>query len=139
MHLILLWLASLAWATGVAAEDVEPRTVSLELNTIDTDQGGCRLTFVANTTFEGGIDAAVLEAVLIDTAGTVQLLTLFDFGSLPMGRPRVRQFVVPGQGCDPVGRVLINGFGTCDGPGLTPSVCAGGLRLSSRVDVELIG
>lgn len=67
------------------------------------------------------------------------LLTLFDFGALPAGRPRVRQFVVPGQECAALGSVLINGVVTCTAPGLEATACETGLSVSSRTNVDLIG
>ncbi|MEO0829975.1 MAG: hypothetical protein AAFY03_05890 [Pseudomonadota bacterium] len=81
----------------------------------------------------------MFETVLFGTDGAVTLLTLFDFGSLPPARPRVRQFVIPGQECSALGRILINGVTTCSVPGQDDGACAAGLTVSSRTDVELIG
>ena len=69
----------------------------------------------------------------------VAKLTMLDYGALPAGRPRVRQFDLAGQRCDGIGGVLINGIGTCEGDGLTPSACLDGLRLSSDTDIEVTG
>lgn len=81
----------------------------------------------------------MIEAVLFDTEGRVATLTLFDLGSLPAGRPRMRQFDMAGLSCDDLGAVLVNGIDACEGAGLTPAACLDGLRLSSNTDVEVTG
>lgn len=107
----------------------------LELNRIDPLDGACRLTFLTHNTLGTDLDALSVETVLIDTEGRVERLTLFDFGALPDGVPRVRQFDIPGLACEGLGRVLINGVATCS-PG---EACAAGLELSTRTSVEVIG
>ncbi|MCO8146758.1 hypothetical protein NHN26_16225 [Rhodovulum tesquicola] len=66
--------------------------------------------------------------MLMDATGRVERLTLFDFGALSAGRPRVRRFVVPDLACADPGRVPINGTDLCKAgePGLAP--CAEGLH-----------
>lgn len=134
--------ASLALAVPVAAQDTEATApgLALTLNTLQpTEAGGCRLTFVIRNGLGSDIESLVTEAVLFDAGGRVATLTLFDFGSLPEGRPRVRQFDLAGLGCDGIGEVLVNGIGTCEGAGLTPAACLDGLRLSSETDIEVSG
>src|SRR6056297_1768846 len=114
--------------------------LSVTLNTVAaTEAGGCRLSFVIRNDLGADIESLVAEAVLFDTDGRVATMTLFDFGSLPEGRPRVRQFDLAGRGCDGIGGVLVNGIGTCEGDGLTPAACLTGLRLSSETAIEVTG
>jgi hypothetical protein len=121
-------------ATTTVAQEAEP-TLSVELNRIDTLDGACRLTFMVENGLEADLDTLSLETVLIDRDGRVDRLTLFDFGALPAGIPRVRQFDIPGLGCAALGRVLINGVNAC-GPA---EGCADALHFDSRTDVDLIG
>lgn len=134
-----LWGALASPAPAQSAQHAAPH-LSLSLNTLQpTEAGGCRLTFVIRNGLGADIDSLVTEAVLFDAAGQVATLTLFDFGSLPAGRPRVRQFDLAGPSCDGIGEVLVNGIGTCEGADLTPGACLDGLRLSSETDVEVSG
>jgi hypothetical protein len=138
----LLGGGALALAAPVAAEQPgkPARSLSLDLNSLSaTEAGGCRLSFVIRNGLGADIDTLVTEAVLFDAGGQVATLTLFDFGSLPAGRPRVRQFDMAGLSCDGIGGVLVNGIATCEGAGLTPAACLDGLRLSSQTDVEVSG
>lgn len=123
-----------------AQEEGRAPLLDLALNTAEnTESGGCRLTFVIRNGLDASLDKLVAEAVLFDTDGHVITLTLFDFGGLPEGRPRVRQFDLAGQSCDTIGAVLINDIATCEGAGLAPGACVSGLRLSTRTAIEVTG
>jgi len=137
---LVLSAAALALLSPEAtAADAESPKLTLELNALEEADGGCLLSFVAQNENAADIDAAVFETVLFNRQGQVSRLTLFDFGALPAGRPRVRQFVVPDLACADLGRVLINGASTCEAGELGASACSDGLSFSSRTDVEILG
>ncbi|MCQ0091551.1 hypothetical protein FGD77_07585 [Roseovarius sp. M141] len=115
------------------------KAVSVELNAVKSTDNGCTLTFLVINGHPSQIDKLVYETVLFDSEGQVDRLTLFDFGTLPPARPRVRQFSVPGLACDGLGKILINGASTCEAPGLSPSACDAGLMTGSRTDIEVQG
>jgi len=131
-----------AVAPGVApaqsSENTAPR-LFLELNAVRDVGGACRLTFFAQNGTGAAIDQAVFETVVFDTSGGVVSLSLFDFRDLPLNRPRVRQFDLPGMTCDTVGKALINGANSCIVDGADSQVCDEALSLGSRLDVELLG
>lgn len=136
----LLWFVALMMAPAVAAQEVDiTDKVAIELNTVSDGEGTCTLTFMVTNGHSVDIDQLVYEAVLFDVSGSVDRLTLFDFGALPIGRPRVRQFAVPELTCDGLGRVLFNGLHTCAAEGLDKGACAADLLPSSRVKIEVLG
>lgn len=124
---------------GAAQETDVTGKVAVELNTVSDGEGACTLTFMVTNGHPVDIEKLVYETVLFDAAGSVDRLTLFDFGALPVGRPRVRQFAVPDLTCDSLGRVLFNGLHTCAADGLEQDNCAKGLLPSTRVDIEVLG
>ena len=127
-------------ASGAAAQESDlTGKIAIELNTTSESDTACTLTFMVTNGHEMAIDQLVYETVLFDASGQVDRLTLFDFGALPVGRPRVRQFAVPDVTCDGLGRVLFNGLHTCDAEGLEAGTCAAGLVPTSRVDIEVLG
>lgn len=139
---VLILMLSTSPGVGLTAgpAHADPPTLSVQLNGAEDRDGTCRLTFVAENRLGADLSALVLEAVVFTPAGHVDRLALLDFQTLPQARPRVRQFDLPGLSCDGVGQVLINAATPCTGEGLDPSVCIGGLRLSSRVDgMEISG
>lgn len=124
----------------LAAQETAPAVgLTIELNATKGVEQGCQLSFLIRNGHETDVDSAIYETVLLDTNGQVDRLTLFDFGELPAGRPRVRQFVVPGTGCDGLGQILINGASRCEAAGGESDLCTKGLDLKSRSDVEVIG
>ena len=132
--------ASLAFAAGALAQETDlGKAVLIELNAAKSNETGCTLTFLVTNGHASPIEKVVYETVLFDSAGQVDRLTLFDFGTLPPGRPRVRQFTVPGMACDGLSQVLINGAHTCDAPTLASSACEADLILNTRTKIEVIG
>lgn len=137
-------MACLGFAAGtgpvLAEQSAAPAPfLSLELNSSTQQDAACRLTFVAFNQLQADLDTAVFETVLFSTDGAVLQLTLFDFQTLPAGRPRVRQFDVAGAQCEAIGQVLINGVHSCTGAGIANDDCASALRPQSRVDIEVLG
>lgn len=131
-------LPAMADATATARLSVELNRIdTVQIATVQSDmmQDACRLTFLAQNMLGADIAALALETVLIDVDGRVDRLTLFDFGALPEGIPRVRQFDIPGLACERLGRVLINGVAECSGA----QAFGGALDLGSRTDVEVVG
>lgn len=114
-----------------------PAPIRIELNQISPLDAGCRLSFMAQNKTGADITKLVLETVLFDTSGAVMTLSLFDFQTLPDGKPRVRQFDLAGTDCTQLGQVLINGVASCKGS--TPADCQNALSLSSRTPNELLG
>ncbi|MCV2894256.1 hypothetical protein [Lentibacter sp. XHP0401] len=120
------------------AEETVP-TLAVELNAEVKTESGCLLSFLVGNDHEQDIEAAVFETVLFDKSGQVDRLTLFDFGALPAGRPRVRQFQVDGLACENLGQILINGASSCKIAGADSPLCGASLKLSTRTETELAG
>ena len=139
MRNAVLGLCLAVLAMGAQAEDGPRGGLTVELNTVQEESVGCQLTFLVSSGLSQDIDRVVFETVLFDSRGAVDRLTLFDFGAVPAGTPRVRQFVVPNLACSNVGQILINGVHTCEAPGLDGEACGTNLEVRSRIDVELLG
>ncbi len=141
LRVALAVLVAGAWPVFAVAQSAQEETgqLSVELNAVQDVGGACRLTFVVENQTSLAIEQAVFETVIFDGTGGVVSLSLYDFRDLPTGRPRVRQFDVPGMGCDNIGRALINGANACLVDGAQNGVCQDGLTLSSRISVELLG
>lgn len=134
----LLPIAAAAQEEAIAPAAPDPE-LSLSLNAVDTTEGGCLLTFMAQNGFDSDIDQAVFETVLFSADGRVERLLLFDMGTLPAGRPRVRRFEVDGVSCEDLGSVLINGAETCEAGALGPEICIEALSVSSDTAIGIDG
>ena len=146
-HFRSAFLAALSLSFGQGAAAETPAAVAataapslkVELNAADTTEANCKLTFLITNDLSAPLDKAVYETVLFDREGTVNRLTLFDFGQLPVGRPRVRQFVVPQTTCENLGRILFNGAQSCDGVGIEAGTCENALAPATRTEIEVLG
>lgn len=127
----------LVLACPVQAED-KP-SLMVELNAVTAQDQACRLTFVVESKLGADLNALVYETVLFNKDGQVMTMTLFDFGAVPNGRPRVRQFDLPETDCASIGRVLLNDTHTCQGDGLAEGICIEALKWSSRTEIEVLG
>lgn len=139
---IVLTCLGLAAGTGpvLAEEPAAPASfLAIELNSSEQHGDACRLTFVARNQLTADLNTAVFETVLFSTDGAVLQMTLFDFQALPAGRPRVRQFDVPGTQCDGIAQVLINGVHSCTGNGIANADCSAALRPETRTTIEVLG
>jgi len=144
---VLAFCAALPCLSGTAmAQSDQGAHLSIELNAADQVDAACRISFVLQNGHASDITQAVFEAVLFDKEGRVDRMTLFDFGSLPAARPRVRQFVVPDLACADLGQVLFNGAATCtvdgasnDAPAQATTACTDGLQLRSLTDTKVTG
>ncbi|RYH02532.1 hypothetical protein EU805_07855 [Salipiger sp. IMCC34102] len=132
--------ATLLGAAPALVQEPPLQGLRIELNAASESTGGdCTLSFIIENRLPSDIDSAVFETVLFDASGQVDRLTLFDFGTLPQGRPRVRQFSMPGTSCDGIGRILFNGANTCESADAGPDACDAGLELATRTEIEVIG
>tara|TARA_R110002049_G_scaffold44333_6_gene130232 strand:- start:89076 stop:89489 length:414 start_codon:yes stop_codon:yes gene_type:complete len=136
--LIAVLLSSFA-ALPLRADDTGDGKLGIELNTADTQDTSCTLTFLVDNGLPHDLDKLVLEAVIFTRDGQVERLTLFDFGELPAGRSRVRQFVLHDAPCASLGRVLFNSASTCEGAGLSIDSCMKNIAPSSRIGIEVLG
>ncbi|MEL6206232.1 MAG: hypothetical protein AAFR47_13120 [Pseudomonadota bacterium] len=136
---LAVFLATMGAVSPTVAQEAADGRLTIELNAMSTDEAACTIVFLLQNEGAAEIESVVYEAVLFDASGGVNRLTLFDFGTLPAARPRVRQFVIPELSCDDLGSVLINGAQTCTIGGAPSEFCEDSLGLRSRVDVKLIG
>lgn len=129
MLLLALMLAGPASAQSAPA-------LNVELNALQPTEAGCRITFVASNQLGTDLDRAAFEIALFGAEGGIERLVALDFKAMPEGKTRVLQFELAELACDNVSRVLINDVVGCEGEGLSPASCLGGMTATSRLDVE---
>jgi hypothetical protein len=138
LALPVLLAVGATWAGERAGDTPEEAALTLELNTMDALENGCRLTFVMRNRLGKPIEALGLELALFAADGAVSGIVALDAGGLPDGKTRVKRFVAPEIACAEVGRVLLNDVTRCDGDGLSPAACIARISVSSRVDQEFM-
>ncbi|MFD1910805.1 hypothetical protein [Halodurantibacterium flavum] len=132
---LIATILTVAGLPAAAQEAAPAGRLSLDLNRADQEGTACRLTFVAANDYTS-LSSLVLETVLFDQAGRVAALSLFDFGDLPQGHRRVRQFDVAGADCAALDQLLVNGVASCsaaDEPA-DARACAAALDLTGSAE-----
>lgn len=109
----------------------ESSGLTLDLNNLQSQDGACRITFVASNSLAADLDKLGFEVVLFNTQGLVERMVALDFGAMAQGRTKVLQFNLPALDCSAVGRVLINDV-TCED---TEVECLDALALESRSEI----
>ncbi len=117
-----------AWA----AED---RLLSLELNTMQPIENGCRISFVVVNGMGAELEATSFEIVIFNAQSIVEEMLILEFGRLPAGKTKVVQFDLAGKSCDDISRLLINEVAECTGSNFTVQTCLDALTTLTKVQV----
>src|SRR5687767_13590498 len=107
----------------------QEHTIRVELNTFETADTHCRLTFVIENK-AANLETLRLDLVVFNTESIVYRRIITEMGPVRAGRTMVRIFQVEGK-CGQVGAVLVNDVTECR-PG-TPVACLDAMTLSSRI------
>ncbi len=124
-------------AAPVLAQDAAP-SFSLDLNNVaDTEQGGCRLTYVANNGTGQALNAVSYQVAVFDAQGIVTNLLVLEFGALIEGKTKVVQFDLGGRGCADISRITVNEVAECTlADGTVGDFCMTGLETASRSAIQ---
>lgn len=124
---------ALSALVSVAAAATE-HNVKVELNTMESTDKQCRLTFVIENK-SAALESLKLDLVVFNTESIVYRRLLTEMGPVRAGRTIVKTFAIETK-CAQVGSVLVNDISAC-APG-EPNACLEGLTLTSRInDVRL--
>ncbi len=124
-------------AAPVIAQDATP-SFSLDLNNVaDTEQGGCRLTYVAANGTGQALNAVSYQVAVFDAQGIVTDLVVLEFGALIEGKTKVVQFDLGGRGCADISRITVNEVAECTlSDGTVGDFCLTGLETASRSAIQ---
>ena len=132
--MIPIRLAIACGATVLCSTLAQAAPVSVELNTLETADNRCRLTFVIENKAKDGLESLKLDLAVFNPQRIVQRRLATELGPVRGGKTMVKTFALDGA-CGEIGSILVNDV-TC-APG-KPEDCIEGLELSSRLkDVRL--
>lgn len=138
----LLHLAvGLAVILGLASAPLaaqESQAFELDLNgATDTDDGGCRLTYVATNRSDLAFDRTAFQVGLFDADGAVTRLLVLEFGALVAGKTKILQFELAGSPCASISRIIVNDVAACTlADGSASEFCVSGLVATSRTAIQ---
>ena len=123
-------LAAALVATVLASTAASAASVNVELNTVETRDNRCRITFVIENKATDGLESLKLDLAVFTPQRIVARRLATELGPVRGGKTIVKTFALEGE-CGEVGSILVNDV-TC-APG-TPDACIAGLGLSSRIE-----
>jgi hypothetical protein len=132
----ILSICVMAGQPVFAQQSVTPGKIGLELNTLNDTDKACRFSFVINNEVGHDVEKLAAEFAFFDKGERLTKLTIFNFGSLQQGRTQVRQFEIPGSGCDTYSRLLLNAVKSCDGFGNSLAACDAAILPSNKTTME---
>lgn len=138
--LLLAGLAALPVGAQESAASDAGRIV-LELNNVtDTEDGACRLTFVALNNSETALAGTGWQVGIFDAQGIVRSILSLEFGALPASKTKIVLFDLPGRGCGDISRVVVNDVTLCqpegEAAGTLAPACLEALTTRSRTDID---
>jgi hypothetical protein len=117
-------------ATALAAPNEPADPIRVELNSAESVQGRCRMSFVIENKGEAAIDSLKLDFAVFGTNGVVQRRLVAELGPLRRAKTVVKAFEIEGD-CASIGSLLVNDVTVC-APG-DVGACLDRLVLASRL------
>ena len=106
--------------------------IGLELNKLESIEGGCRAYVVFRNPTEVEYDAFNLELLVFGTGGVIEKRLAVPVSPLRANKTTVNLFDMTSVSCDDVGEVLLNGFFECTSGGQDVEACVDRVELSSK-------
>ncbi|MBX9827503.1 MAG: hypothetical protein K2Y27_21225 [Xanthobacteraceae bacterium] len=117
-------------AAAPAAPNEPADQIRVELNSAESAQGRCRMSFVIENKGEAAVDSLKLDFAVFGTNGVVQRRLVAELGPLRRAKTVVKAFEIEGD-CASIGSLLVNDVTAC-APG-DAGACLDRLVLASRL------
>jgi len=121
-------------AAVLACTTAQAASVHVELNTVETADNRCRITFVIENKANEALDSLKLDLAVFNPQRIVQRRLATELGPVRGSKTVVKTFALDGA-CGEIGSILVNDVSCAPD---TANACLDGLTLSSRMkDVRL--
>ena len=127
---VRLFAGALVTLPALFGAHAENQQLHLELNTVESVQNRCRMTFLIENKRDQAIESFKLDLVVLDTNNTMQRRTLVELAPIRQLKTMIRTFDIE-QDCGKISAILVNDVTACS-PG-DAATCLDQLALSSRV------
>jgi hypothetical protein len=127
-------LASPLFALSALAD---PAGLSVELNKLEPQGGGCRAYLVVNNESAAQYQTLKLDLVLFQPDGVIGRRFAIDLAPLKPTKRAVKLFDLDGVACDKIGSFLINEVVECKTDAGPVNDCLAGITVKSLTSVQL--
>jgi hypothetical protein len=129
-------LLALTGSGAVAAQPADQPKITVEFNSLQAAEGGCRAVFVLRNGLAAGLDKLTLRLVTFDAQNHANLFLSLDVGALPATKTRVLRFDLgKGVACTDVSRLVLDDVTACGGGDMNPAKCLDSITVSTRAGI----
>ncbi len=134
------WIAGLAVAAlaNSALAQSEDTKLSIELNKLETFEGGCRSFFLFRNRTDLTLSSFEMSLAILDRHGVIDRLLTIDAAPLPAVRTVLKIFEIPEITCDNIGEMILHDIAACATESNTVIDCFDVIELSSRAAAALV-
>lgn len=126
-------LLSLLPAPSMAQEG----RLGVELNKVESIEGGCRTFFLFRNRTDAPFDAFEMSLAILDANSVIDRLLTVEAAPLPPGRTTLKLFEIPEIGCENISEILMHDIAKCESGG-GPKECFPIVDLTSRAAPALV-
>ncbi len=134
------WIAGLAVAAlaNSALAQSEDTKLSIELNKLETFEGGCRSFFLFRNRTDLTLSSFEMSLAILDRHGVIDRLLTINAAPLPAVRTVLKIFEIPEITCDNIGEMILHDIAACATASNTAIECFDVIELSSRAAAALV-
>jgi hypothetical protein len=127
-------LAALPLAPAAAQEGAG---LSVELNKLETIEGGCRAYFLYRNALGREVSAYEMSLAILDPDGVIDRLLTVEAAPLPPDRTTLKIFEFPDLACEGIGEIIVHDISACAAADGQPLDCWAETALASRAAAPL--
>jgi hypothetical protein len=137
MRAIMVAVSGLAACLAGAAAAQEGGALGVELNKLESIEGGCRSYFLFRNETGRAMSAFELSVAVLGTDGVIDQLLTIDAAPLPAARTTLKIFEIPDTACASIGEILLHDIPACTAEDGEPADCFSLIALSSLAEAPL--
>ena len=122
---------------ALTAHAADPVALSVELNKLEPQGGGCRAYLVVNNETTTQFQSLKLDLVMFQTDGVIGRRFAIDLAPVKATKRAVKLFDLDGLACDGIGSLLINDVVECKTDSGPVENCLTGITVKSLTSVQL--
>jgi hypothetical protein len=136
-HSIVVLTAAALYYAASGGATAEQGALSIELNKLEPQDGGCRAYLVVTNKKQGVYKSLKLDLVLFQPDGIINKRFALEIGPLKAGKRTVKLFDIEATPCEQVGSVLLNDVLACEIEPAETADCLDEIATSSLTKAEL--
>jgi hypothetical protein len=121
---------------GLPSRAEPPKPISLELNKLEQQAGGCRAYLVIGNPGEDAFSEFAVDLIVFDRGGTISRRLAVELAPLRPAKTMVKVFDIPQTPCGDIGNILVNDVIHCRKASGEVAGCVDRIATSSKLPIK---